>query len=161
MLPPKVVLEIRKLKAEGHSLKEISSLFGCSKSSVSLYCRDLYSNNKRVYKTEEEAREKIRKVPKKKHPCGNCGKAIRLGSKLCKECYMKSPRKNISRIRNRDVSFFRNTVSEKMRNKYPRKIKKSICLESPVKAYHWNINSSNYGICIHCGKEKQFKGVCY
>jgi len=88
-LPDTTIDAIREAKVTGTSLREISEIFGCSKSTASLYCRNLFDYRDRLYKTEEEARFSIAernkadkdrhkryKYSKKYRRCINCGQPI-------------------------------------------------------------------------------------
>ena len=86
---------MRQDKINGASLIALSAKYGCSKSTASLYCRDLISHPTRKVLTEEEARnsERLRKqrtgYNRKKKPCTDCGKIIRADNKtgFCAECW--------------------------------------------------------------------------
>jgi len=104
ILRPDKVKRMRAMKSAGKSLLEIADCVGCSVSTVSLYCRDLYTHPARVYATEELARERIvenartperkeakcayaaRKGPDKGHGiCIDCGKRINRRYGYCPE----------------------------------------------------------------------------
>jgi len=85
---------MREAKTAGYSLSEIASSLSVAKSTVSLYCRDLYSHPNRVYETEEEARLAIylRSLDKdhtKKQNCIDCGKIIRNEHTRCLKCNLE------------------------------------------------------------------------
>jgi len=105
---PIVVARIRTLKKEGVSLRLLAQKFGLAKSTVSLYCRDVFWGPHRKYDSEAEARASIYERTKAlrqergisgwdtwrgRHrltkQCPDCGKYIRSESKRCKECYGK------------------------------------------------------------------------
>ena len=82
---------MRDDKLEGWSLRDIAERHGVSKSTVSMYCRDLYTDPRRVYETEEEAREAViqrghGRSHSKYHPCVDCGKSIRNEYTRCEDC---------------------------------------------------------------------------
>lgn len=80
---------IRQAKINGYSLNEISKLYHIAKSTISLYCRDLYDDIRRQYPTEEDARQRISEQSKTNmhyKKCPNCGKRIRIYYTLCQKC---------------------------------------------------------------------------
>ena len=78
---------IRQAKIKGYSLNDIAKWFCISKSTVSLYCRDLYDDPRRIYQTQEEARAMgFLHSTIIFYPCPECGKQIRKERKLCKNC---------------------------------------------------------------------------
>jgi len=77
---------IRKEKADGASLKTLAEKYHLAKSTISLYCRDVFDHPLRKYSTEKEAREAIRS--KKLHKCANPS-CNNLTTKIhCLSCYL-------------------------------------------------------------------------
>jgi len=86
----KVIL-MRQAKIDGYSLREIGETLEVAKSTISLYCRDLYWYPTRVYETEQEARDAItmRGVGtdhSKYHYCSQCGRKVRNEHQRCLKC---------------------------------------------------------------------------
>jgi hypothetical protein len=84
MLETTIVNRIREAKKQGHSLLEIANKYGVAKSTVSLYCRDLFNNSQRVYPTKEIATKAI--GYKHSQPCERCGKPASNNHAMCSPC---------------------------------------------------------------------------
>ncbi len=54
-----VVCTMRDMKRDGLSLREISDELLIAKSTVSVYCRDLFDHPSRIYFTEEDCRNAV------------------------------------------------------------------------------------------------------
>lgn len=92
-----IIKSIRIDKQNGSSLKTISSKYGIAKSTVSYYCRDLYTYRTRKYQTEEEARNHTNSS--KRHICRNCGSPCKKEGGLCLKCYKESTASSKTTIR--------------------------------------------------------------
>ena len=55
-IPDRVIQAMRREKSAGDSVKVLGKRYGISPSTVSFYCRDLYTHPSRIYQTEKEAR---------------------------------------------------------------------------------------------------------
>ncbi len=62
---PAAVRTMRNLKRRGKSIKDIAAQVGCSKSTASLYCRDLYEDPQRRYPTQKALRKAAAKRQRK------------------------------------------------------------------------------------------------
>ena len=78
---------IKKEKADGTSLKTLAEKYHLAKSTVSLYCRDVFDHPLRKYSTEKEAREAIRS--KKLHKCANPSCNNLTTKTHCLSCYRR------------------------------------------------------------------------
>ena len=105
-LNPELVRLIREAKARGDSLLDIAKKHGVSKSTVSLYCRDLFEHPKRIYLTERACRQNLvvrqrshPRSPDKRVPCKGCGASIRADGKtqLCIKCFTSRPRQLVAK----------------------------------------------------------------
>lgn len=88
-LTEKEISLIRSLKSSGLSLKYIAAKVGCSRSTVSIYTRDLFDDPQRIYKTREEFIQSRGKLASTKGACSDCGKLVKITSERCKKCYQK------------------------------------------------------------------------
>ena len=78
--------QIRKEKADGASLKTLAEKYHLAKSTISLYCRDVFDHPLRKYSSEKEAREAIRM--KKLHKCANPSCNNLTTKTHCLSCYL-------------------------------------------------------------------------
>jgi hypothetical protein len=78
-----IVSKIRDMKAKGQSLLFISRELKIAKSTVSLYCRDMFEHPKRRYPTRAIALKAIKQSVKK---CPTCDTIIRKCRPMCKKC---------------------------------------------------------------------------
>lgn len=171
------VAAMRQMKKEDFSLQDIAQKYHVAKSTVSIYCRDLFDHPKRIYQTEEEIRDVIfkRGIGKNHdayHKCA-CGVKIRRDHQRCLTCRKKYEKESGTLDR-----FFQGGVAHRFkagdgrkrgatRTVKPSKPKEfrfkhpigeaEVCELSPSKSHYWIINAVNVGICKYCGKGKQFQ----
>ena len=166
---------IREGKRDGRSLKDLAQEFGCTKSTVSYYCRDLFTHPMRKYQTLEDVRKShneskkaryatgkrcpsdfknypSRHAIRKMYPCVSCGKPMSRKGSLCINCYTE-------KLKERKISY-ENKKKEKIDRELERlkrldaKFKQDIC---PINgAHHWIIDSNNIGQCRYCKAIKNF-----
>ena len=169
MLSTEIVEQIRQGKREGLSLKTLAIKFHCCKSTVSLYCRDLFYHPRRKYRSEYEARRipfiRRKDLPRKKYPhskarklypCVVCGYLIRRTNCLCIRCY--TLKRAEEAVASQGKKLADKEQQEKKRKE--RELKRfpplliEDCLISPNNRHHWLIDSKDYARCGYCGKEK-------
>lgn len=170
---------IRQRKRDGLSITKIAKEFKLSTSTVSLYCRDLFNNPSRKYKTEEEARHKIslykserwhdgkrspsdlitNRPSKHKHlPCIKCGQLRKADSvtKLCYPCYKQKriDDANTHKQQKSSVKSNQPQLDNKTKQTEYKKVRVEICNKSPNKRHYFIIGSQshnhNIGICKWC-----------
>ncbi len=169
-LSNELIASIRKDKQSGLSLHKIVAKYKCSISTVSFYCRDIFENPHRKYKTEKEVRiavnnkerQRYKMFGKKDFPskhnnyhktylCPKCGnKLIRITSKLCSECY-KSQRhlKSLTQMelrRQKDLPIKQEVISPSVKQLKPDSIqrKKFTCISCGNKI------RKQGGQCVDC-----------
>lgn len=170
---------MRQAKVDGMSLTDISKTYGVAKSTVSLYCRDLYTYPTRKHQTETECRRLIMMrgsgkshEGKLKNKCLDCGKPIRSDNHRCSKCYkvyqqdsgqIESLIAYGSKTRFSAESALKRYIERAKLNTTAPKPKINIkpvnsepCVNSPSGYHHWIIDDSNYGICRYCKKCRQF-----
>lgn len=182
-LPEATVSEIRRLKHAGASLRELAVQFGCAKSTVSLYCRDLFEYPRRKYHSEKEARQlpilNRRGKPRKRYPsdsaehrrlhrrryghkpiykCANCGSPVWRKGSLCIICY-RQREKELALVREakqaREREQRRGEKIERVMKRFPPPIIE-VCPDSPNQRHYWKIDSNEHGVCQYCGEERDF-----
>jgi hypothetical protein len=168
-LPDSTVQLIRQRKTEGKSLTEIATECNCTKSTVSLYCRNLFDNPRRKYKTEQEARQAIltlrRGKPRKRYPvdnhqiyldsqlpCTKCGKPRQRHSKtgLCIICLRQQRRENANHPVQKRRQFNPSGYHEDKSAKWDETVKNQnagFCPKSPIGKH-----SCTSGVCFWCYK---------
>jgi len=176
-IPAKKIAAMRQMKEEGFSLGDIALKLHVAKSTVSIYCRDIFDHPKRIYQTEQEIRDVVfkRGVGKNHeafHRCA-CGAKIRRQHKRCLSCRRKYEKESgeldkfiqggiANRFKAGDgkkrgaTSAVKPSKPKEFRFKYPLK-GAELCELSPTKSHYWIINAANVGTCKHCGKAKQFQ----
>lgn len=178
-LPPETIKRMRQAKLDGESLKNIAAIFGCSRSTASLHCRDTFNHPRRKYKTEAEAREAIARHYRT-HPCIDCGKQIRVEHIRCAKCHLIKIKEaqslriatlvacKASQRASQTREAFTITPSER-NPEYALRLPKTAlppielapCSLSPAGAHYWKLDSKSYGICKYCGEERQFQRSMY
>ena len=151
-LDSEVVREIKERKGMGESLNALAKRFDCAKSTVSLYCRDLFSYRGRKYSSEAEARKSL----DKKVPCPRCGQAMKAESKLCQGCYrLEGAKKALERERRS----LRPPPRPPKALRPLRRFKPVVinpCSIAPDTHHHWILDSLDVGRCKWCGETKDF-----
>ena len=170
-LDPSIIAQMREMKAQGESIKGIARTLGCSSSSVSFYCHDLYENPRRKQLTQEAVRKarnerrkalqraglrKRYKYPRKRseratYPCVDCSKQIGKKGGICISCHLarqagvKAKRQKERELRQKD----------RASSRFPAPTLDP-CSPSPSGAHHWMLDAKSFGVCKHCGKERDF-----
>lgn len=171
-LPQSKIESIRNAKREGMSLQDISKTFGCSKSTASLYCRDLFYHPSRKYNTEEQARQipierrkgKLRRRypsdynrKRKLYSCVSCGNLISRKGHLCLKCYTaKLIEATNQRIAHKLVSAEERRKRRLERSLPPVEIEVCPSPKSPNQRHFWFIDSQEHGVCHYCGEKRDF-----
>jgi len=171
--------QIRNGKRDGSSLNDLAQEFGCSKSTVSYYCRDIFSHPSRQYQTLDDVRYSYNERKKARwksgkrcpsdfksypsthrqrtlYPCRICGNLIRRRDSLCIACYHIELAKLCEiTARERELRQKRKLNFELKRlQRLDSKVKHDIC---PINGtHHWILDSTNIGECKYCGKERVF-----
>ena len=86
MIDATIIEAMRRDKHSGLSLLQLSLKYKVAKSTASLYCRDLYNNPQRIYKTGKDARQRI-VANRKRYPCIKCGTLCKREGGLCAKCF--------------------------------------------------------------------------
>lgn len=174
---PSIIRAIRQAKLDGKSLKQIAEMFGCAKSTASLYCRDVFEHPNRLYQSEQDARAAIlrgnqlnpnrsRGTYRTYYPCIECGKLIRRNGSRCIVCHSTERKRAafeqyIKRCEERQIlkDQRQEAAFERIRNRFPVIINVCPSELSPNERHHWVIDMNDYGICKYCEKEKQFTSI--
>ena len=185
-LSPELIRLIRVAKSSGRSLTDISRQYHVARSTISIYCRDLYDDPQRKYETEAEFRHNLvlkgkGKNHNKYHPCIDCGAKIRNNRTRCYSCNIEYQRMNghIDKLislgtntrfgeghtpmnrRRTNAEIVKDLILNPPKPKREKPVMKQnvkieICPKSPIQRHHWMIDSKNLGTCKYCMEIKQF-----
>lgn len=184
-LPKETVDEIRKLKHDGVSSRELAERFNCAKSTISLYCRDVFYHYGRKYSSEKDARQipilKRKGKPRKRspsdspeyrrlhyhykenrklYPCSMCNTSlIRKEGGICIKCHRQKQRELVlaqAEKRGRETEQWKKKKVERIMKRFPPPAIE-VCPDSPNQRHHWKINSRGHGVCGYCKGEKEFQ----
>jgi hypothetical protein len=86
-----IIKRIRAAKIEGHSVREIAKRYSVSVATVSLYCRDLFSDSQRKYPTRKVALKASHY--KDGSVCVDCSGVVSMGHTRCKDCRVEQRKK--------------------------------------------------------------------
>ncbi len=128
-IPDTTITAIRNGKQAGQSLGQLSEQYHIAKSTVSYYCRDLFSHPRRKYQTELEVRKRVTEQAKR-FTCRNCGSPIKSKNGLCGTCYQKS--------RPHNTPTHHKTLKSKTHKLYP-------CVNCKT-----NMVRKPNGLCLNC-----------
>ncbi len=171
-IPTLEVTEMRRLIIRGYNLREISAITSRPKSTISLYCRDLYEHPQRKFKTEQEARQRIVERARghrvyQRHPCPICHAMMATNSRCCIRCYQiqqktSAAERDLDRRRRQQerneqrAKERQERLEQKTKHLIP--IVVELCLLSPNQRHYWRLNAQNMGTCKWCGVERQMAG---